>query len=114
MRLFPVTASERTPSLRECLPSHWVVVVLLLVIVPLLPAGEAVKVLPRSCGGAIRHVHVSVGPDPTTSIIITFASIPSHYHPSPGAAFTGVLSPINWISSRGRILAIPPRRTILL
>lgn len=40
---------------------------------------DAVKVAPRSCGGSVRHVHLSVGRDPSTSMIVSFATIPSYY-----------------------------------
>ena len=33
---------------------------------------------PRNCGGAIHHVHVSVGPNSATSWIVSFASLSSH------------------------------------
>jgi hypothetical protein len=33
----------------------------------------------RHCGGTVRHVHLAVGRDPSTSMIVTFASIPSKY-----------------------------------
>jgi len=45
------------------------------------------KVLPRNCGGTIRHVHLAVGSDPSTQMTVSFASIPSN---SP-APIAGVL-----------------------
>ncbi|KAL7563662.1 hypothetical protein ACA910_013397 [Epithemia clementina (nom. ined.)] len=36
-------------------------------------------VLPRHCGGSVRHVHLAVGPDPSTSMIVSFASISSQF-----------------------------------
>jgi len=51
-----------------------------------------VKVAPRNCGGAVRHVRVSVGgggggpttpSSSSTSMIVSFASIPSRYAPPP-------------------------------
>lgn len=50
----------------------------------LVSAGILVR--PRDCGGAIRHVHLAVGPDPAKSMTVSFASIPSHYTPAPVAA----------------------------
>ena len=41
---------------------------------------EARKVSARSCGGSIiHHVHIAVGPDPSTSMIVSFASISSRF-----------------------------------
>ena len=45
-----------------------------------------IVVRPRDCGGAVRHVHLAVGPDPATSMTVSFASIPSHYPQVPVAA----------------------------
>lgn len=42
-------------------------------------------VAPRHCGGGIRHVHLAVGPDPSTSMIVSFATIPSRFKPFPVA-----------------------------
>lgn len=36
---------------------------------------------PRYCGGAMRHVHVAVGADPSTSMTVSFASIPCKFKP---------------------------------
>ena len=35
--------------------------------------------LPRGCGGSIHHVRIAVGPDPSTSMIVSFASISSRF-----------------------------------
>jgi acid phosphatase type 7 len=51
----------------------------------------ATVVTPRLCGGAIRHVHLSVGPDPATSMIVTFASIPSQYAAPVGGVLLGTV-----------------------
>jgi acid phosphatase type 7 len=32
----------------------------------------------RDCHGSIRHVHLAVGPDPSSSMTVSFVSIPSH------------------------------------
>ena len=50
---------------------------------------HAVQVLPRHCGGAIRHVHLSVGRDPSTSMIVSFASIPSMFTAPVGGVLIG-------------------------
>jgi acid phosphatase type 7 len=47
----------------------------------------AVDTRPRHCGGSIRHVHLTVGPEPSTSMIVNFASIPSKFD----APMAGVL-----------------------
>ena len=35
---------------------------------------DAVTIAPRHCHGQIRHLHLAVGPDPTTSMTVSFAS----------------------------------------
>ena len=47
------------------------------------------KVAPRNCGGTIRHVHIAVGPDPSTEMIVSFASIPSKYKAPVGGILVG-------------------------
>jgi hypothetical protein len=49
----------------------------------------AIKVAPRHCGGTVRHVHLSVGPDPSTQMIVTFASIPSNFPAPVGGVLVG-------------------------
>ena len=46
-------------------------------------------VAPRHCGGAVRHVHIAVGPEPASSMIVTFASIPSHFEAPIGGVLLG-------------------------
>ena len=36
-------------------------------------------IAPRHCGGMIRHVHLAVGPDSSTSMMVSFATLLSHY-----------------------------------
>jgi acid phosphatase type 7 len=48
---------------------------------------SAGSVNPRHCSGSIRHVHLAVGPDSSTSMIVSFASIPSRFE----APFAAVL-----------------------
>lgn len=50
---------------------------------------QAVLVKPRQCAGAIRHVLLSVGHDPSTSMIVTFASVPSKYPAPVGGVLIG-------------------------
>lgn len=52
----------------------------------------AVEVHPRHCGGMVRHIHLAVGNDPSTSMTVSFASIPSQYTPPIAAVLFG-LSP---------------------
>jgi len=47
---------------------------------------------PRHCGGTVRHVHLAVGPDPSSEMIVSFASIPSLYDAPVGGVLVG-LSP---------------------
>lgn len=56
---------------------------LLLLLLHVAVVQGAILVRPRHCGGAIRHVHLAVGNDPTTSMTVSFASIPSYYTPAP-------------------------------
>ena len=71
----------------ETMPSAMFLLFCGILLSPSVLAGVAVR--PRHCGGAIRHVHLAVGPDPKTSMTVSFASIPSHYQPAPvaGVAF---------------------------
>jgi hypothetical protein len=48
-----------------------------------------VQVHPRNCGGTPKHVHLSVGPDPSTQMIVTFASIPSNFPAPVGGVLVG-------------------------
>jgi acid phosphatase type 7 len=48
---------------------------------------DSARISPRSCGGAVRHVHLAVGLDPATQMTVSFASIPSKFLPP----FAGVL-----------------------
>jgi Calcineurin-like phosphoesterase/Purple acid Phosphatase, N-terminal domain len=54
-----------------------------------LGGGNAVVIAPRNCGGAVKHVTIAVGPDPPTSMIVTFASIPSTFHAPVGGVLVG-------------------------
>jgi hypothetical protein len=47
------------------------------------------KVNPRNCGGTPKHVHLSVGHDPSTQMIVTFASIPSNFPAPVGGVLVG-------------------------
>jgi hypothetical protein len=47
------------------------------------------QVYPRNCGGTPKHVHLSVGPDPSTQMIVTFASIPSNVPAPVGGVLVG-------------------------
>jgi hypothetical protein len=51
-----------------------VIVSLLLLLLPLVTPSKLYR---RHCGGAIRHVHLAVGADPSTSMTVSFASIDS-------------------------------------
>ena len=55
-----------------------------------------IVVRPRHCGGAVRHVHLAVGPDPSTSMTVSFASIPSHYTKAPIAGVAIGKSPTDY------------------
>jgi hypothetical protein len=44
---------------------------------------------PRHCGGNVRHVHLSVGPDPSTQMIVSFASTPSNLAAPVGGVLVG-------------------------
>lgn len=46
-------------------------------------------IAPRQCGGSVRHVHISVGPNPSTEMIVSFASIPSIYDAPVGGVLVG-------------------------
>jgi len=46
-------------------------------------------IAPRHCGGSVRHVHLAVGPDPSTQMIVSFASIPSIYDAPVGGVLIG-------------------------
>ena len=59
-------------------------------------AKAGIVVRPRHCGGAVRHVHLAVGPDPTTSMTVSFASIPSHYEKAPVAGVAIGKSPTDY------------------
>lgn len=56
------------------------------------PCHGADDVNPRLCGGTVRHVHLAVGPNPSTEMTVSFASIPSKY-PAPIAGVLVGLSP---------------------
>lgn len=47
------------------------------------------KVYPRHCGGKVRHVHLAVGRNPATEMIVSFASVPSIYAPPIGGVLVG-------------------------
>ena len=47
------------------------------------------KVNSRNCGGTPKHVHLSVGPDPASQMIVTFASIPSNFPAPVGGVLVG-------------------------
>jgi acid phosphatase type 7 len=71
---------------------------------------------PRHCGGTIRHVHIAVGPDPSTEMIVSFASVPSIYEPPIGGVFIGTspdtLDVLHMESERGYgyNLTVPTRQ----
>jgi predicted phosphodiesterase len=44
---------------------------------------------PRNCKGAVRHVHLAVGPDPSTQMTVSFASKPSTVAAPAGGVFIG-------------------------
>lgn len=44
---------------------------------------------PRHCGGTVRHVHLAVGNDPATEMIVSFASMPSVYPAPVGGVLVG-------------------------
>ena len=46
-------------------------------------------VVPRHCGGSVRHVHIAVGRDPSTEMIVSFASILSIYSAPIGGVLVG-------------------------
>jgi hypothetical protein len=50
---------------------------------------SADKVRPRNCAGSPKHVHLSVGPDPSTQMIVSFASIPSNFPAPVGGVLIG-------------------------
>jgi hypothetical protein len=50
---------------------------------------SAVQVHPRNCGGTPKHVHLSVGHDPATQMIVSFASIPSNFPAPVGGVLIG-------------------------
>ena len=76
--------------------SRWSHVLTLLLVARCASLGHAgIVVRPRHCGGAIRHVHLAVGPDPATSMTVSFASIPSFYKPAPVAGVLIGTSPEN-------------------
>jgi hypothetical protein len=64
----------------------------LVVVATIAWVAEAVEVHPRHCGGMVRHIHLAVGNDPSTSMTVSFASIPSQYSPPIAAVLYG-LSP---------------------
>lgn len=51
--------------------------------------GESKAPQPRHCGGNVRHVHLSVGPDPSTQMIVSFASTPSNLAAPVGGVLVG-------------------------
>jgi hypothetical protein len=60
---------------------HWIAVavlslqtVLLLLLLPPQATFAAVTVAPRHCRGGVKHLHLSVGRDPSTQMTISFAS----------------------------------------
>jgi len=70
---------------------------LLLLVCTLFSVSKAgIVVRPRHCGGAVRHVHLAVGPDPATSMTVSFASIPSHYEKAPVAGVAIGKSPTDF------------------
>jgi hypothetical protein len=60
---------------------------LIFTLLALCASGKDNEVSPRLCGGAVRHVHLAVGPNPSREMIVSFASIPSKYQ----APIAGVL-----------------------
>lgn len=50
---------------------------------------NSIYVNPRHCGGTVRHVHLAVGPDPSSEMIVSFASIPSLYDAPVGGVLVG-------------------------
>ena len=46
-------------------------------------------IAPRNCGGSVRHVHIAVGRDPATEMIVSFASTPSLYDAPVGGVLVG-------------------------
>lgn len=59
-----------------------------------LPTATARQPSPRHCGGQIRHVTLSVGPDARYSMIVSFASLRSDYKHPIGGVLVGT-SPSN-------------------
>lgn len=45
----------------------------------LLPLAAAFQVQSRDCEGSVRHVHLAVGPDPSSSMTVSFSSIPPQW-----------------------------------
>jgi acid phosphatase type 7 len=75
------------------------------------------NVHPRHCGGTVRHVHIAVGHDPSTEMIVSFASLPSIYEPPIGGVLIG-LSPTQLDTvymenerARGYNLTVPSRQS---
>ena len=99
-----------------------VVVALAIILVstlPLLTEGTSSNnghVHPRHCGGTVRHVHIAVGQNPATEMIISFASVPSIYEPPIGAVLIGTspddLNVLHMESERavGYNLTVPTRQ----
>ena len=50
---------------------------------------ENYPIVPRKCGGSVRHVHIAVGRNPATEMIVSFASIPSLYDAPIGGVLVG-------------------------
>lgn len=57
------------------------------VVVVVINAAEYTK--PRQCGGTVRHVRLAAGVDAATSMIVSFASIPSNYEAPIGGVLIG-------------------------
>jgi 3',5'-cyclic AMP phosphodiesterase CpdA len=67
---------------------NWLLPVLTLAVVHLdCCKGESAH--PRYCGGAARHVHLAVGPDPSTEMTVSFASVLSNLTAPVGGVLIG-------------------------
>ena len=69
------------------LPSSWRSLCLALLCARLVASSKSVE--GRHCHGAAKHVHIAVGPDPATSMTVSFASLRSYENSPIGGVLVG-------------------------